>query len=74
MENYHLKVEHSNNLVRDTRSNAIINTDKNAYENYKLLRKTKSLDKMRIDQIESDLSSLQNDIAEIKDLLKSLLK
>ena len=74
MENYHLKVEHSNNLVRDTRSNAIINTDKNAYENYKRLKKTKSLDKMRIDQIESDLSSLQNDIAEIKDLLKSLLK
>ena len=74
MENYHLKVEHSNNLVRDTRSNAIINIDKNAYENYKLLKKTKSLDKMRIDQIESDLSSLQNDIAEIKDLLKSLLK
>ena len=73
-DNYHVKVENHSNLVRDVRSNAIINTDKGGYEHYKSLKKTKSFEKMRIDQIESDLSSLKNDINEIKDLLKSLLK
>jgi uncharacterized protein (DUF342 family) len=73
-DNYHLKVENYNNLVRDVRSNAIINTDKKAFDNYKSLKKSKSLEKMRMDQIESDLSSLKSDINEIKDLLKSLLK
>lgn len=72
--NYHVKVENYNNLVRDIRSNAIINTDKDAYERYKSLKKSKSMEKLRIDQIESDLSNLKNDIGEIKDLLKSLLK
>lgn len=73
-DNHHIKVENYNNLVRDVRSNAIINVDTRGYENYKSLKKTKSLEKMRMDQIESDLSSLKNDINEIKDLLKALLK
>ena len=72
-ENY-IKVENYNNLVRDIRNNAIINTDKKGYDTYKSLKKTKSLEKMRMDQIESDLSSLKNDINEIKDLLRALLK
>lgn len=71
---FYIKVEGHNNLVRDTRSNAIINTDKRGYENYKNLKKVKSTDKMRIDQIESDLSSLKDDICEIKTLLQNLLK
>lgn len=72
-DNYHVKVENHNNLVRDIRSNAIINTDKKGYDHYKSLKKNKSLEKQRIDQIESDLSSLKSDIDEIKDLLKALL-
>lgn len=75
MENdFYIKVEGRNNLVRDIRSNAIINTDKRAYQTYKTLKKTKSSDKIRIDQIESDLSTLKNDIGEIKELLQNLLK
>lgn len=44
-DNHHIKVENYSNLVRDTRSNAIINTDKKGYDNYKSLKKTKSLEK-----------------------------
>lgn len=73
-DNYHIKVENYNSLVRDIRSNAIINTDKDGYERYKSLKKSKSMEKIRIDQIESDLSNLKNDISEIKDLLKFLIK
>lgn len=71
---YHEKVNGHSNLVRDSRSNAIINIDKQEYDNYKSLKMTKSLEKIRIDQIESDLSYLKTDITEIKDLLNQLLK
>jgi hypothetical protein len=73
-KDYHIKVDGHSNLVRDNRSNAIINTDKKAYDTYKSLKTSKILDKKRIDQIESDLFSLKNDIGEIKDLLKEVLK
>jgi hypothetical protein len=73
-KDYHIKVDGHSNLVRDNRSNAIINTDKKAYDTYKSLKNSKILDKKRIDQIESDLFSLKNDIGEIKDLLKEVLK
>ena len=73
-KDYHIKVDGHSNLVRDNRSNAIINTDKKAYDTYKSLKTSKILDKKRIDQIESDLFSLKNDIGEIKDLLKEELK
>ena len=73
-DNFYVKVEGHNNLVRDTRSNAIINTDKRGYQTYKNLKKAKSSDKIRIDQIESDLSTLKDDIGEIKNLLQNLLK
>jgi len=73
-QDFYVKVEGHNNLVRDIRSNAIINTDKRGYQTYKTLKKVKSFDKIRIDQIESDLSSLKNDISDIKTLLQDLLK
>lgn len=73
-KDYHIKVEGQPNLVRDNRSNAIINTDKRAYDTYKSLKNSKLVDKKRIDQMESDLFSLKNDIGEIKDLLKEVLK
>jgi len=39
--NQRLKVEGHNNLVRDTVTNGIINTDKSGYETYIKLRKMK---------------------------------
>ena len=72
-KDYHIQVEGQPNLVRDNRSNAIINTDKRAYDTYKSLKSSKLADKNRIDRIESDLFSLKNDIGEIKNLLKEVL-
>lgn len=69
-----LKVEGYNNLVRDTHSNGIVNTDKNGYESYIQLRKIKNKETNRIIEIESQLSSLKNDIDEIKSLLLNLRK
>jgi len=73
-DNRKLKVEGYNNLVRDSITNGIINTDRNGYESYLQLRKIKKRDSNRIDKIESDLNSLKNDINDIKSLLLNLSK
>jgi len=74
MDNRYLRVEGHNNLVRDTSTNGIINTDKNGYRSYVELRKAKNKNLNRIDKIESDLNSLKNDINDIKILLLNLSK
>ena len=74
MDNRYLKVEGHNNLVRDTSTNGIINTDKTGYRSYIELRKVKNKNLNRIDKIESDLNSLKNDINDIKSLLLNLSK
>lgn len=69
-----MKVDGHNNLIRDVISNGIVNTDKSGYDSYVELRKLKNKEYKRIDQIESDLSSLKNDIADIKNLLLNINK
>jgi len=54
-------------LVRDSRSNAIVNLDKSGYDTYKNLRRAKSREKERLEKLE-------NDVSEIKDLLRQLIE
>lgn len=68
----HIKVKDHEDLVRDTRSNAIINQNKSAYDNYIEKYKHVYAEKQRINSLERDLSDVKNDINEIKDLLRSL--
>ena len=67
------KVEGHVNLVRDQKTKAILNTDMNEYNNYIALRDSKKSSEEKINHIENDLSSLKNDINEIKDLLRGLV-
>ena len=67
MDNRYLKVEGHSYLVRDSRSNAIVNLDKNGYDSYKNLKRAKGRERDRIDRLE-------NDISEIKDLLRQLIE
>jgi len=66
------KVEGNKNLVRDEQTNAILNTNKTEYENYITLRNIKKSEVERMQQLESDVSNMKNDLDEIKDLLRSL--
>jgi hypothetical protein len=61
------------NLFRDTSSNAILNTDMNAYQNYMESKKIKEKESQRMSDIESDLNSLKSDMNEIKTMLRSLV-
>ena len=66
------KVEGHTHLIRDLKSNAIINTDDIALTNYTLIKKRKELEKNKIDSIESELKDLRSSIDEIKELLRGI--
>lgn len=62
------KVEENLDLIRDLTSNAIINTNSNAYE-----ARLNQIAKEKLDRQQStDIEDLKTDIAEIKKLLKTL--
>jgi hypothetical protein len=65
----YLKVKEAEELVRDTSSSAILNTDMDALKAYKL---KKSKDN-RLEQIAREHEEIKRDMNEIKDLLKELL-
>lgn len=67
-----IKVQGHDGLVRDPNTNAIINTNKNDYENYKRQREAKLKQKEKVDLIESDIANIKNDLDEIKSILRSL--
>jgi|694.fasta_scaffold01303_20 hypothetical protein len=68
-----LQVKGHSNLFRDTSSNAILNTDMNAYQNYMESKKIKEREEKRMSDIEGDLNSLKSDMDEIKTMLRSLI-
>jgi hypothetical protein len=67
-------VEGHPNLIRDLSTNAIINTDSKASEQYLKTRDRKKEEQKKIYNIESDIEELKSSIDEIKILLKSVLK
>jgi len=65
-------VEESPNLVRDMSTNAIINTDRSAFEQ-RLNQIAKQQEQSEIDAKQrEDIDSLKKDMAEIKKLLKGM--
>jgi len=64
-----LKVEGHTHLVRDLKSQAIINTDSNAYARY-MARKVKQQSKDdEVRQVIRDVNELKTEMREIKNLL-----
>lgn len=68
-----LKVEGHNNLLRDGDTGAIINNDKSGYSSYMMNKNIKDEESIRIQNVEQDLANIQNEISEIKSLLKEAL-
>ena len=69
----YVKVKNHDHLIRNTKSNCIINTNKAEYDEYITRRKLKKSEKNKVDNLERDISTLRNEITEIKDLLRSLV-
>ena len=70
----HLKVEGHDNLVRDSDSKAIINTNKNAYEVAK--RRAEEAQRQRdvMRETAREINTLKSEMHEIKHLLQDLVK
>lgn len=67
-----IPVEGQKDLYRDTRTNAIINTNKNDYESYIMRRDSLQNQKKKIESIEDEIVNVKNDLDEIKMLLRRL--
>jgi len=59
-------------LIRDSSTRAILNNDSSQYDNYLKRRAQRQQGEDRIDNMESDLKNLKDDINEIKNLLRAL--
>ena len=57
------------NFVRDTLSKAVLNTDVNALEQYKITRDQRLQEQNILQNCVEDISSLKDDMQEIKNLL-----
>ena len=68
----YIKVKDKNNLVRDTYSNAIVNTDYENYKKYVDSYKRKVEESRRIKNLEHEIGDIKNDLSEIKLLLRNL--
>ena len=69
----YIKVKDNNHLLRNTESNCIINTNKSEYKKYLKLREQKQNEVSKVENIERDISTLRDEITEIKDMLRSLV-
>ena len=68
-----LKVKGHTNLVRDLKSQAIINTDSDAYARY-MARKAKQEKKDdEVRKVIRDVNEIKKEMFEIKDLLKKVV-
>lgn len=67
-----VKVKGYSNLVRDPLTNAIINTNTTAYEEYITRRQSKEKENQKVENLESELAMMKEDLNEIKSLLRRL--
>lgn len=68
----YIKVKGYDHLVRDPKTNSIINTNKSEYEQYLFNRQIKKSEQQKLQDLESDVASIKNDLEEIKSLLRGL--
>ena len=69
---YH-KVKDNSDLVRDPNTGAILNTNSLDYDKYVAQRKVKNKEHEKTENIERDISTLRQELDEIKSLLRELV-
>jgi len=63
------KVEGHTNLVRDLKSQAIINTDSDAYARYMARKAKQKVKEDEVRQVIKEVNELKNEMREIKNLI-----
>jgi hypothetical protein len=70
----YLKVSGHDSLVRDTSSQAIINTNTSEYENYMKQRKAAEDKQNEIARQSQEINNIKSELSDIKQMLVMLLK
>ena len=70
----YLKVQGHDGLVRDTRTGAIVNTNRADFDAYIARRDAAQKRQDQLDRHDEELNTIKADIAEIKQLLLAVLK
>ena len=73
MSKTHLKVEGYTSLVRDVRSNAIVNSNVSEYQTYMKRIKAREQHGDQIRNAVKDINNLKTELREIKGLIKELI-
>lgn len=74
MEDELIPVEGHDNWYRDPNTNAILNCDVKAYEEYMARYEARQRKKDTDAALQTDVNALKSDMGDIKDLLQLLLK
>jgi hypothetical protein len=69
----HTKIEGHPDLIRDIKTNAILNNNKSEYEKYIIASQVKKVEKTKVEKIEGEIEYLKDDITEIKNILQTIL-
>lgn len=69
----YIKVKGHEGLIRDPQTNSIINTNMSEYQEYISRKKVKNEEQQKIQNLESDVANIKDDLDEIKFLLRSLV-
>jgi hypothetical protein len=67
-----IPVEDNMGLLRDPKTNSIINNNKSQYNDYLRLKNQKEKENKKIQDLENDLNNIKCDLNEIKCLLMNL--
>ena len=68
-----LKIQNYENLVKDTRSNAIVNTSKSEFQLYMKRRQERNKNGDKLRNACKEINNLKSELREIKDLLTKVL-
>ena len=69
----YMKVKGYSHLLRDSKTNSIINNNMAEYQEYVIRRDTKIEESQKVQNLEEDIANMKSDIGEIKNLLRSLI-
>lgn len=74
MHKQYLKIEGERSLVYDARTNGIIDTDRDAYQQYMAQKRKRIEQQERLDRLETRINNMDTDLTDIKHLLTRLLE
>ena len=69
----YIKVKGHDHLIRDPKTNSIINTNMSEYNEYISRRDSKLKENEKVNNLESDITNMKEDLDEIKLLLRRLI-